>query len=195
MCFCSLPRLCFRSLPRLCFCSLPRFCFRTLPRLCQVVGAFVQGGQYFRARWSPYLCKVCFCFDHLARPNCLSIPSGPFGAFKVCGIKAHLARLTPFSVSKWGILLTKSLSQTHSVSKTAILLTKSLPKTNPVSKTAILLTKSPSKTNSVSKSAILLTKSLSETHSVSKMADLLTNFVGSVLTTPLLKCALFVGRI
>jgi len=51
------------------------------------------------------------------------MPSGPFRAFKVCSIKAHLARLTPFSVSKSCVLLTKSLSKTHSVSKTAVLLT------------------------------------------------------------------------
>ena len=58
----------------------------------------------------------------------------------LCDTKAHLARLTPFSVSKLGVLLTKSLSETNSVSKTAILLTKSLSKTHSVSKTADLLT-------------------------------------------------------
>jgi hypothetical protein len=68
------------------------------------------------------------------------MPSGPFGACKVCGIKAHLARLTPFSVSKSAILLTKSLSKTHSVSKWGILLTKSLSETHSVSKSADLLT-------------------------------------------------------
>ena len=135
------PSLVFPSSPSLLFPYSPSLVFLFSPSLLRrVVGAFVQGGQYFRARWSPYLCKVCFCVDHLARPICPSIPSGPFGAFKVCGIKAHLARLTPFPVSKWGILLTKSLSKTHSVSKWGILLTKSLPETHSVSKTADLLT-------------------------------------------------------
>ena len=72
------------------------------------------------------MCKVCFCIDHLAQSICLSILSGPFGACKVCGIKSHLARLTPYFVSKLGILLTKSISKTHPVSKTADLLTNSV---------------------------------------------------------------------
>ena len=51
-----------------------------------------------------------------------------------------VAHLTPFSVSKSAILLTKSPSNTHSVSKWGILLTKSPSKTHSVSKTAVLLT-------------------------------------------------------
>ena len=70
------------------------------------------------------------------------MPSGPFGACKVCGIKSHLARPMPFSVSKLGVLLTKSISKTHSVRKWGVLLTKSLSETHSVSKMADLLTNS-----------------------------------------------------
>ena len=41
--------------------------------------------------------------------------------------RPEVAHLTPFSVSKSAILLTKSPSKTHSVSKTANLLTEFLP--------------------------------------------------------------------
>jgi hypothetical protein len=101
------------------------------------------------------------------------MPSGPFRAFKVCGIKAHLARLTPFSVSKSCVLLTKSLSKTHSVSKTAVLLTKSLSETHSVSKTAVLLTIRRTYPENRPSALVLVDKSSPEVHKVeSKVGDL-----------------------